>query len=390
MRESILKRLLTTATAASTVALAQTATAQSVGIGEATLRVEAIGSASYYSNPYLRDKAFDSILPVEDSFALIVDPTVVLEMGDDKSRYQVSGDAGIVIRRFDSISALDAEDLHFDFDAAFRGDKSRWNLNASFAEVSLPEHHTRRADAIPDSDRTNLSWNGSYRYSTRTRLTGGVNYYERSFSDSSEFNFSDYENFSVPIRFFYQMTEKVELGGGVRYRDISQENFDQPSDLAWHLALEGEISNKVTADVKIGILDQSGSTNTSSADGDLFMNIRTRWQATPDSGITLELDRDSYPTGLNDSVLREEIKISADWKVSTKLLAEASLSQMKENFDRSNREDKVDRASVALNYLPSDSQLFSTVSLSFENNNSNLVGFDYKSTIFNWTSGWRF
>ncbi|MDQ8188180.1 outer membrane beta-barrel protein [Pelagicoccus sp. SDUM812002] len=386
----MLNHLLATAAAASTLTLAQYSTAQSVGVGEATLRFEAIGSLSYYSNPYLRDDFLDDILPVEDSFAFILDPTAILELGDEESHYELSGNAGLLIRRFDSISALDAEDFHVDLNAAFRSEKSYWNLNAAFAEVSLPEHHTRSSDVTPESDRTNFNWNGSYRYSTRTRIIGGLRYSERSFADSSQFDFSDWDYFSVPLRFVYQMTEKIELGGGVRYRSISQESFDQPSDLAWHLALEGEISTKVTTDLKIGILDQSGSVNTSSADGDLFINLKTRWQATDDSGVVLELDRDSYPTGLNDSVLRQLIKISSDWKVSTKLLAQASISQMKESFDRSSREDTVDRVSIALNYLPSDSQLFSSVSLSYEDNDSNIVGFDYTSTLLNWTTGWRF
>ncbi len=390
MREFLLKKASTISILLAGFSGTLLSHAQSLTIGEADLRLEATGALSYYSNPYLRDDVFEAFLPIEDSFAFIIDPTAKLEMGDEDSRYQINGSAGITIRRFDSISALNAEDLHFDLTALYRGDRSRWDLSAGTKEISLPEHHTRQANAIPSSDSTHFRWNGSYRYSPRTRFTGGINFYERSFSDSDEFNFSDHESFDVPIRFYYQLTEKLELGGGARYRERKQERFDQPSDIAWHLALDGKITNKVTADLKVGILDENGSSAKSSADGELFISARTTWQATEDANLSLNIDRDVYTTGLNDSVIRETIGLTGGWRITTKLFAQASFEQYEEDFDLSSRKDKVKRFSASLSYAPTDSQLFSSVTLSHEDNNSNQLGFDYTSFVFNWTTGWRF
>ncbi|MBC2606282.1 outer membrane beta-barrel protein [Pelagicoccus albus] len=390
MRDSSIVKSVTTASLAAALHFNSAASAQSLDIGEATLRFEAIGALAYYSNPYLRDEALEALFPVEDSLAFILDPTAVLEMGDDQSVYRLSGEAGVIMRRFESISELNAEDFHMEFKASFKGSKSRWNFNAETQEISLPEHHTRFSSGTPDSSRSSANWDGSYRYSPRTRLNGGFSYYKRSFDDTEEFNYSDWESFSLPVRFYYQLTEKMELGGGVRYRERSQENYDQPNDLAWHLALEGELSSKLTADLKVGILDVQGSELTSSADGELFVSGRINWQATPDARISLSTERDTYATGINDSVLREDIALTAAWRISTKLSARTSVSHMKEDFDISERKDKVNRLTAALDYMPTDSQLFSSMSLSHEQNNSNIVGYDYKNLVFNWTTGWRF
>lgn len=373
------------------LSLAVSCQGQSIGIGEATLRFEATGSAMYLSNPYLRDDALETIIPVESSFAFLATPSAHLELGDENSRYLVTSVASLAMRRMESLSELDAEDLSLTFGASYRGDRGNWRLNASSQEFSLPRHESRFGAESPTGTTTAAGFLGNYRYSTRTRLSSGIDFSERAYDDSPNQNYNDYKSLSVPLRVFYAINETLELGAGGRYRERNYEGSnDLPDDIAWHLALEGQVSSKVTADLKVGVLDQIGSRALSSAsDGSLFLSARTTWQSSTDTRITLSASSDTNSSGISDSIQTERFSLSSAWRVSDKLHAQARYQFSNESYGRSSRRDDSQILSASLSFRP-DSQLILSLSLSYEENDSSQFGFDYTALTTSWTGGWRF
>lgn len=375
----------------SLVAGSRESVAQNIELGEASLRFEATGRLLYLSNPYLRENIPERYPPIESSVGFVVQPSGRIEIGNNQSPYQARCTAAVDIRRLASLEELNAEDLSLSLHASHKGDRIRWRADASSVEFSLPEHSSRFYNFSPRGTSERLNLKSSYRYSPRTRLDTGLTFSNRSYKDREDFDFKDHRSISMPFRAFYRISDLTEIGAGVRYRKRNYEgSVGLPDDLAWHLALDGKISSKIEADLKIGILDEIGYlAHTIEDEGRLFLSTRASWSPSSQTKLTLRASSDTDSSGISDSILSERISLAPEWNVSNKLIARAQLEFAKESYNNSKRQDDSQTLSASLSYKP-DSQFIFSIDLNFQRNESNSYGFSYEATSLNWTGGWRF
>lgn len=380
------RMLWTTALVASPAVLA---IVSPTNFGKIIDSIETTATAVFMSNPFLQDDTKEITDSKRNIVAAVVDPTLRFKAGDSDSRYTFESDVGLSIRRAKSSHGIDSEDFHTALSASFQGTRAWWNLNASFTELSLPDFGNRETSALIHRSLTTVGWTMNYRFSERTRFIAGLQYQSQRYNDTTQINYNDWSSFSVPIELLYRVTENLEIGGGVRYRKISEELNENSDDTVWYLSAVKNITDKFSLTLQAGLSNENFGRINGSNESNLFFSARTNWQVTPDTSLSLYASRDSSSTNSGIQVLREELEWGTSWRISHRLSASSALSFTKIIYENDIRVDDISRASASLIY-ESNERLYSTFSISYEKSDSTITEQSYSNLVGKLKTGWRF
>ena len=156
--------------------------------------------------------------------------------------------------------------------------KARYNSGVVLASAYLDyeELYTSLRDVAlavgGPVEREEIGAGGNLRYeiSELTAFRIGVDYDEVDYELD---RYTDYDSLSVPLTFFYKVRPKVDLTGGLRYRNTNTTGPFDYEDLYYFVGAVGELFSPVVfADVSIGFQERDfdgAATDASSASYDI-------------------------------------------------------------------------------------------------------------------------
>lgn len=310
--------------------------------------------------------------------------------GRTESQAQIVGNFRYDVLRYDSESRLNTEN----WIASVRGTYNTARLQSS-AFVSFEQLQSPSQTGVSDlvqSERLSLGVDGEYRYSPKISVGSGLTYEQTNYRKVFSTSFSDRDSYSIPVNVFYELTPKLDLSLGYRFRYTDVD--DRPGVLGYstknhffNVGVRGELLPKVDGFFRIGYTRQSSTRSINSQDT-LGLNTQLSWEATPKTMVRLDASRDFGVAGEGNVTEVSRLSTSVVYSVTPLLSINGrlgwALRDYKNNFGGNTfggREDTTWDLSLRSAYRLND---FWTVSggYTFEDNDSNRAGLTYRNHIF--------
>lgn len=148
------------------------------------------------------------------------------------------------------------------FAGAFKSDfddgKLKLGFNLSYTELNQNTFQVR-APVLVRRDVFVAAGNTEVEISQLSSVGAGVSFTHENYKKGG---FTDSDNLTVPIDFFYKWTEKTDLSFGYRYRDYRVDTGSDSTDHYFNVGARGEFSPKLKGKFSIGLntrkLDRGG------------------------------------------------------------------------------------------------------------------------------------
>lgn len=308
--------------------------------------------------------------------------------GRTESQAQIVGNFRYDVLRYDSESRLNTEN----WIASVRGTYNTARLQSSaFVSFEQLQSGIGVSDLV-HSERLSLGVDGEYRYSPKISVGSGLTYEQTNYRKVFSTSFSDRDSYSIPVNVFYELTPKLDLSLGYRFRYTDVD--DRPGVLGYstknhffNVGVRGELLPKVDGFFRIGYTRQSSTRSINSQDT-LGLNTQLSWEATPKTMVRLDASRDFGVAGEGNVTEVSRLSTSVVYSVTPLLSINGrlgwALRDYKNNFGGNTfggREDTTWDLSLRSAYRLND---FWTVSggYTFEDNDSNRAGLTYRNHIF--------
>lgn len=209
----------------------------------------------YLSNTALDDTVFD------------INPGIDFQFGKGS---QTSGSFKVVesISRYSDNDQLNAELLSVNFNSNYDDGKTKFNVAASFAELNQNTYDVRN---VTRRDATNIKLGGEVSVTEKSSVAASVSYAKTDYKPTV--GYSDMKVTEIPVDYFYELSPKVDLSLGFRYRDTDNQTSVDSQDYAYRVGFRGEFTPKVNGSLAVGFgtreLDRGGDDNLLDLQGNL-------------------------------------------------------------------------------------------------------------------------
>jgi polysaccharide biosynthesis protein VpsM len=222
-----------------------------------------------------------------------------------------------------------------------------------------------------------IGLNGEFEVSEKTSVGSGVSY------DKTEYltkGFIDTESYTIPANFYYELTPKIDLSTGIRYRNTSVDAVKADSeDYYFNVGARGEFTPKLLGSFSIGYNERKSDAANADSSG-LGLNTGLTYVYSEKTQFGLDASRDFGTGSGGDSQENTRVgltvttDIAADWK------ANAGLSYRMIDYTATNRSDDYYEANIGATYIVN-----SMVSLNggyvYRENSSSVVGGDFSNNV---------
>ena len=228
------------------------------------------------ANPNLPVSATNRRNEKIDDIIFEIVPGLELTFGKDA---QLKGalTLGLAFANYTDNSRLNTTLFNGDFVSRFDDGKMKLGFNAGYHELNQNSVDVR---GLTRRDIFNAGANGEVEISQLTAVGAGIaftheNYHPRTFTDS--------DDLTVPIDFYYKWTPKVDLSIGYRFRDHDVATIGNDSkDHFFNVGARGEFSPKLTGKAAVGV-------NTRKIDGPKNRGGGTETQLGLDASFAYEI-----------------------------------------------------------------------------------------------------
>ncbi len=151
------------------------------------------------------------------------------------------------ISRYSDNDNLNTELLNVGFNSNFDDGKTKFNVAASFAELNQNTFDIR---GLTRRDATNVSLGGEVSVTEKSSVGANIAYSKTDYKPTV--GYSDLKTTTIPVNYFYELTPKVDLSVGFRYRDTDSALGADSKDYAYRVGFRGEFTPKVTGSLMAG------------------------------------------------------------------------------------------------------------------------------------------
>ncbi|MGF1448713.1 MAG: outer membrane beta-barrel protein [Opitutales bacterium] len=334
----------------------------------------------------------------ENDHIFILSPGIEAVFGRN-SLITTSLEARYDIIRYADFSVADAENLNLILTSRYNGPRLSATGTFSFEQITQNTSALVGGLVLNDLiDRNVLTFgvSGSYRVSEKISTTFGGSY-ERETFQNFEAAFNDRQTFTVPLRAFYQLTPKIDVGGGYRFRftdvDANAAGGGAAIDRTDHffsISTRGEFFPKLSGELDLGIGlrtfdDDTDSEVNFSVDGGLDYAYSSKL------AFGLDLGRDFETGGAGSSIQRTEVALNANYAYSSRISAGTRLEYQRDSFEQlvAPRVDNIYTGSVFASYAFNRYFSFSA-SYAYQDVNSDAFNVSYNAHNISISAGVRY
>ena len=258
------------------------------------------------------DNIFTDKVKVSDT---IFNLTPGLELTFGKNA-QIKGTVSVVdaISSYADNSQLNTNLFSADFGASYSDGKLKLNFGTGFHETNQNSVDIR---GLTRRDGFSANLSGEVELSQKTSVSSAYTFSHVNFKRK---NYSDSDDYVVPINFYYKWTEKLDLSVGYQYRNYQTQIGSDSEDHFFNIGARGDFSPKLSGSFTVGIVNRQLAKG--SEISLLGLNANLNYELTPKTSLSVGASNspDTSPSGqqqknfaLNGSV---SSNISEQWKVN--------------------------------------------------------------------------
>ncbi len=271
------------------------------------------------------------------------------------------------------------------FNAFYEGARLDLRANASFRELNQNSRDARADATLVRRDVYAAGLNGEYAATEKSKIGVGGSYTWTQFKTAA---FTDQKNYTIPVNYFFAITEKVDLSAGVQYR---QNRVDAPNadseDYYFNVGARGEFTPKLTGSFSVGYILRKPEDSTRSDEGSIGLKSGLQFAYSPKTTFTLDLSRD-FEVGADASGLEASsiaiggrTNLTAAWNVG------ATLSYSRFEYLNTDRTDNYFVGGVSVGYIYNELVNFEA-GYSINRNSSSFA--DFTANVFRIAANFRY
>ena len=161
------------------------------------------------------------------------------------------------IATYSSHSALNSNLLGSAFNVGYEDGKTKAAFNASYNELNQNTFNVNtggtRTDALIRRNVTMLGGSGELSVTEKTSVSAGATFERTDYRLNS---FSDEDQFSIPLNYYYEVTPKLDASLGYTYRASWQQLNTDSVDNFYNVGVRGEITPKLSGHINVGVTDR--------------------------------------------------------------------------------------------------------------------------------------
>ncbi len=331
---------------------------------------------------YVAPGATSASNPVRDDTIFRFSPGLSYEFGKNAL---VNGSLSYVenITRFSDNDDLDSELSDVTFNIQHKDEKSSTKGKMSFRQLNQNTVDSR-SPILNRRDVLNAGVEHEMEMTAKSSLLFGFDYTD---TDYKNVGFLDRVRTELPVRYFYELSPKVDMSFGVRYREIDTPIVNSDSkDWFYSVGARGEFSPKLSGFLRVGVTDRSlggGGGRTS-----FGLKSDFKYLYSEKTSLTFGVGNDFGTSGTGasqenfDAFVGFNSKIAPDFELSSRV----SVRKI-DYFTRAS--DTYLSGSVSGDYIVNE-YLKLRGSFQYSDNDSGLVGGDFDNTIFSLTAQLRY
>lgn len=290
------------------------------------------------------------------------------------------------IMRYSDHDEFDAELSNAIFGARYMNGKTAIGVNASWAQLNQNTVDTRLANprVLSRRDVTTLVADGEWGISEKSAVMVGGDYRN---VDYKRPGFVDSERLQVPVRYFYEMTPKVDLTFGATYRETTLAGAGNDSDDQFYsLGARGDFTPKLTGALLVGYTRRDNETGEDR--GALGLDARFTYFYSPKTTFNVGIGNDFGNSGTGESQENFDLSFAARSEVAPDLAIVARVMYRSiDNFVRP--DDDYTEGHVGAEYMLNRHVSFSG-GYTYRKNQSDLAGGDFENSVFSLAARLRY
>lgn len=287
---------------------------------------------------------------------------------------------------------LNDELLSTSANTSYDDGKTKLNFNASFAEVNQNSVDTRPfgGDFLIRRDVFNIGALGEVSVTEKSSVALGVQYSQNSFELGG---FSDSEVVTVPVNYYYEITPKVDLSLGYRYRDRSESIGFDTKDHFLSVGARGEFTPKLTGQFAVGVTQRSFSHKVARRDDEELLGLDSSltYAASPKTSILLGVSNDFDTNSQGNQQRNFAVRASSTTAVSSDLSVTALIAYRAIDYYQATpaRIDDYLEGQIGATYIVNENVSL-TGALAYRSNGSDLATSDFDGTVLSLAASFRF
>jgi hypothetical protein len=334
------------------------------------LFVTGTGGVSYNDNVFLANTAkktsfvFDEIPGLEIDDNTNADTKGILTSNEDFVQYA-------------SVSHQNTELNHTDFNGNYSDDKLLLDLDAGFNQFAQNTRET--VGVVPNgvivrNDVTNVTPNGEWTLSEKTKLGVGFNY---NYDNYKTPGFTGLTVYEVPVNVYYEVAPKLSASVGYRYR-YSQDFGNDSTDNYFNVGGRGEFTPKLHGTINVGYLQRDPSHGSDQSEVGLESSLDYDFSEKTTFRLAASNDFSNAATGGTEKIF--SITGGATSKLSEQFTGDLSVSYDKIRYAGTIRDDDYVEGTATLSYLY-NKYVTIRAFYTYRNNSSTLAGVQFSNNI---------
>lgn len=287
--------------------------------------------------------------------------------------------------KYSDNSAFDEELFNAVFGANYDGAKLKSNVNASFKELNQNSRDANLDGRLVRSDATNAGARGELSVTEKSKVAAGVNY---SKTDYKVGGFTDREAYTVPVNYYFAISEKVDLSAGVQYRvnDSAASGADS-DEVFYNVGARGEFTPKLSGNFSVGYATRDpevGDNNDT-----VGVDAGFVYAYSPKTQFTLNLGNDFQSSSNGTGQEVASIGAGVRSALTSRVTATANLGYQMIEYLGTNREDDYVTGSLGVVYGVNQ-HLSLEAFYNYIDNSTNALGSEFTANIITIAASLRY
>jgi hypothetical protein len=329
-------------------------------------------------NPARAASATNPVQEEVDDVIFDINPGVDITFGKNS---QLQGNLSLVVAfaNYSDNSNLNTTLFAGNFASKYDDGKLKLGFNLGYNELN---QNSVDILGLTRRDVFNAGSNAEVEISQITSVGGAIEFRTENYKRAA---YSDTDTLSIPLNFYYQLSEKVDLSLGYRYRDTQVSIGRDSTDQFFSVGARGEFSPKFTGTFAIGLnnrdIDRGGS------DNQLGLDANFAYEVSPKTSLTFGASNDfgTSPQGAQQKNLTFNAgivsKLTAEFALNTGINWRA--------IDYGTRTDDYFEWQLGGAYTV-NANVSIVGGYTYRNYSSDLAGSEFKNNVFSVSANFRY
>ena len=314
----------------------------------------------------------------------------------DLVRGESQADGSLIVQstnlRYSDNEIYDAENLGVFANGSYEDVVYSFGGALSFVEDQTT---TQRIDldGLLESETFDVSGYFRYDFTQKVGVRIGAQFTNLDYVGVFDDQLPDRETVTLPLKFFYAYSPKLDITAGFRYRNADIDNLgtvigNDPEDIQFTVGVEGELLPKLVGSVDVGYQERSFQTGSLDDTDTLTLAAALEYAFSPKLGLVFSANRDFESVSDGNPIESTSANFQLNYSYNEFWSISGNLGLLYDDFKASNREDETITLGVSGQYTPNGYLALGAI-IYYANMDSN-EDRDFDKTVVEFTATLRY